>query len=244
MNLLRFLVLIPALTTISFAEDPAANKSAPAPLKLDPRAAAHVVVDVAVFAVPDERAFALLAGLRDPAKIEETARQLEAMAAKKEVQLLAWPQATAVSGQRAHSATSNEFRYPTEFDPPAAPNFAANEAIDVVSEPDAKPKLSGPRATPTAFETRDLGTHLEIAPILSKDAQRVVVEVKFSWAQFRGWTTYVGMIWQPQFTSLKSESSLVLRSGGRCLLGIHKLESPGNHVAIMIARASVERAGR
>lgn len=242
-------IILPAFTMAAtlLADPPSTNNGAPAttpsqpPVRLDASATVQITVDVAVFAVPEERAIALLGDLRDPAKIADAERRLEAMAAKKEVQLLAWPHLTSTSGQRAHSETADEFKYPTEFDPPAAP--AGNDDAEAISGPDAKPKLVGKRPIPTAFEVRDLGAQLEIAPFLSDDGERIVLGVTFSWAQLRGWDTFTGLVWQPRITSLKSDGTFVLHSGVPRLLGIHRLETPANHIAILIVRATAEKAG-
>lgn len=247
---MKAICLFALITTAGtlLGDPPCADNSVAKPLPsqvpqtFDGSATVQIAVDVSIFAVSEERALGLLADLRNPAKIAETEQRLEAMAAKKEAQLLAWPHLTATSGQRAHSETMNELRYPTEFDPPASP--AGNDDAEAVSGPDAKPKLIGKRAMPTAFETRDLGLQLEIAPFLSDDAQRIVLAVTFSWVQLRGWDTFTGQVWQPDFVSLKGNGTFVLHSGVPHLLGIHRLETPANHIAILIVRATAEKGAQ
>ena len=76
---------------------------------------------------------------------------------------------TAKSGLRAICESVTEYTYPTEYDPPA------------VSE---KVKLSGQTEAPvtppnaTAFETRNVGTTLEVDPFL--DADNVTVDLNFA----------------------------------------------------------------
>lgn len=64
------------------------------------------------------------------------------------------------SGQRAKAESVNEFIYPTEYDPPEIPNT-------VTLKDGAESPISA--ATPTAFETRNLGTTMEVDPVLGAD---------------------------------------------------------------------------
>ena len=242
MKTIRFLLSLFALISSLRAESPPASEAEPkhveSAVQFDSTATAHVVVDVAMFVVSEKRALTMVDDLRNPAKINEAAQRLEAMVAKKEAELLAWPHLTSISGQRMHSETIDEFRYPTEFDPPQGFPIGNDEA-EPISGPDAKPKLVGKRATPTAFETRNLGPQLDIAPVFSPDGERIVLSVTFTWAQLAGWNTFNGQIAQPRFVSLKSMGNFVLHSGSRVLLDVHRLEMPANHVAILILRGTM-----
>lgn len=64
------------------------------------------------------------------------------------------------SGQRAKAESVNEFIYPTEYDPPEIPS-------SVTLKDGAEAPISA--ATPTALETRNLGTTMEVDPVLGAD---------------------------------------------------------------------------
>lgn len=64
------------------------------------------------------------------------------------------------SGQRAKVESIDEYTYPTEYNPPRIPN-------EVTLKGGAEAPIAA--ATPTAFETRNLGTTLEVDPVLGGD---------------------------------------------------------------------------
>lgn len=73
---------------------------------------------------------------------------------------------TCPNGQKATTESIREFIYPTEYEPPELPNtihiHSNGTKADETAIAAAKEVATGP--TPTAFETRNLGTTLEIEP--------------------------------------------------------------------------------
>lgn len=94
-------------------------------------------------------------------------------------------------GQIAKIDNLREFIYPTEYDPPELPNelgfipLGGNVrlVVDVVEFP-AVP------AQPTAFETRGLGTSIEVEPTVAADNLTVSLNVTLDITDFRGFINY------------------------------------------------------
>jgi bla regulator protein blaR1 len=105
-----------------------------------------------------------------PGQFQEFIRKAEQ---KKGVDLMSAPTVTTKSGQRAVIQIVREFRYPTEFDPPGA-----------------NPALKIP-ATPSHFETRNLGVTLEVVPTVTSD-RRIQLVVAPEVADFSGFINYGG----------------------------------------------------
>ncbi|MCP5547535.1 MAG: hypothetical protein H7A50_09195 [Akkermansiaceae bacterium] len=81
------------------------------------------------------------------------------------------------SGQKATSESIEEFIYPTEYEPAELPSD-----IHFKSKEDEEKARSARRdfatgPTPTAFETRNLGSTLEIEPTLSEDD--MIIDLRF-----------------------------------------------------------------
>lgn len=92
---------------------------------------------------------------------------------KKGTDLMSAPRVTTRSGQRATIQIVREFRYPTQFDPPVA---------------SATLKIP---ATPSHFETRNLGVTLEVEPTVTND-HRIHLAVSPEVADFAGFIDYGG----------------------------------------------------
>ena len=100
---------------------------------------------------------------------------------KKGADIMAQPSVTTRSGQAASIKIIREFIYPTEYEPPELPSQGGGVTISI----DPNGNISGVAAstapaivipaTPTAFETRDVGVSLEVLPVA--DASRRFVDV-------------------------------------------------------------------
>lgn len=100
---------------------------------------------------------------------------------KKGVDLMSQPSVTTRSGQAASIKLIDEFIYPTEYEPPELPNNSSSITVTIengqitgATANNTTPQIVIP-ATPTAFETRDLGVSLEVLPVA--DANRRYVDV-------------------------------------------------------------------
>ena len=107
-------------------------------------------------------------------------------------------------------------------------------------------------ASPTAFETRNVGERIEFkARVLEHGAwvaisveathSRLEEQVKFDFAELPGGEKLA--IHQPQFSVLECKSSFRLRNGEKILLGVHKLAKPEKTFELFVLRAKATRAG-
>lgn len=106
---------------------------------------------------------------------------LRALAQKKEVDLASSPSVVVRSGERASILMVREFIYPTEFDPPEIPQ----EAIG-----GAGATFPVTPTTPTAFETRNVGTTFEVEPVISRDGTSVELNLAPAVVEFEGFINY------------------------------------------------------
>ncbi len=149
---------------------------------------------------------------------ERTAELIRKLSQQKGVSLMSAPSVTTRSGQRAKVEVVREFIYPTEFDPPR------QLGKDQVVIP----------TTPTAFEMRPVGIKLEVEPLVTPDHAidlTLVPEV----TSFEGFMNYgnpieepggapgaiasVNKMEQPIFHTLKTASSVVMKSGQSVVFG-------------------------
>ena len=100
---------------------------------------------------------------------------------KKGVDLLAQPSVTTRSGQAASIFITQEFIYPTEYEPPELPNTVGT--TDGGSFPVTP-------ATPTAFERKDVGITLEVLPVADANRRYVDVTLTPTITDFDGFVNY------------------------------------------------------
>lgn len=142
------------------------------------------------------------------------------------------------SGEKATSEAISEVIYPTEYEPAQVPETLsvatsqptvkkAPQAVTDASKLAHTPpiSLSGgliSPATPTAWETRDTGTIIEIMPTLSEDAK--FIDINFFWVRtelvdIRSWGQGVSTCQQPEFEAHKLSSGATLTVDRPHLIG-------------------------
>jgi len=115
---------------------------------------------------------------------------LRALDQKKGVDLLSAPRVTTKSGQRAVIEIVQEFRYPTEFDPPQIPqNFGGGGSSGVGGSSTIAVFPVTP-TTPTAFETRNTGVTLEVEPTVGADNYTIDLNLVPQVVEFEGFINY------------------------------------------------------
>ncbi|MDA0814310.1 MAG: type II and III secretion system protein, partial [Verrucomicrobia bacterium] len=111
---------------------------------------------------------------------------LRALSQKKGVDLASSPSVVVRSGERASILLIREFIYPTEFDPPEIPQeFVGGGATD-----GGGASFPVTPTTPTAFETRNVGTTFEVEPVISQDGTSVELNLAPSVVEFEGFVNY------------------------------------------------------
>jgi hypothetical protein len=192
--------------------------------------------DVLMVAVPLDRALQLLGELQtdDDRKVETAFAQIQEMIAKKQATFIAWPSLVSLDGQRAVVETIVEKRYPSEFIPPLTPSLSGLNLVDHANS-----------GLPESWETRNIGTTLEVAATVLDEGKRIHVDLLPQRVGLIGWKTYkvgkkdVGLvdIDQPEFATQKVTSSLSIRNGARVLIAAHHMELPTDQIEFFILHA-------
>lgn len=116
---------------------------------------------------------------------------LRALSQMKGSDLLCDSYVSVVPGQLAKLEQVREFIYPTEYDPPEIPNTFGQVTIgNVIYTGPSDPIFPATPATPTAFETRNLGKVIEVEPTVSSDNRTINVNVLMDFSEFSGFINY------------------------------------------------------
>lgn len=129
---------------------------------------------------------------------------------------------TARSGQKATSESIEEYIYPTEYEPAELAGNTGGDDGPVNGVPAKEVRrVSATGPTPTAFETKNLGSTLEIEPTLGEDARiidlRFLPEIVYHvgnevWAEWKG--EYGNSpIQMPKFYKVSVNTSVTLADG-------------------------------
>ncbi|HEV7869188.1 MAG TPA: hypothetical protein VGO90_15985 [Chthoniobacteraceae bacterium] len=200
----------------------------------------QVRTNLLMVSVPQPIALELLPSLRDGSKIEATSQRLVQMIARKEARLIAWPEVVTQSGQRALTEGILEERYATEF--------GLRKAADGFRPP-AKPDSAD--LAPTAFETRNTGTTLEVEAVVAPDGGSILVSLvpqHVALAEMK--THFTGKnsagadirLDQPQFRTMKTTVSVRLLSGQQLLLATFE-DHTANALVFFIVQAEILPGG-
>ena len=130
--------------------------------------------------------FALLGVFTDP----QISLSLRALKQSKGTDVMTNPSVAVKSGQKASIRSVRLFPYPTEFDPPQIPQQVGTTRYRSIGFSGSN--NSGPvtPTTPTAFETRELGTILEVEPVISGDGRTVELSLTPTLTEFEGFVDY------------------------------------------------------
>ncbi len=138
---------------------------------------------------------------------------MRGLSQKKGTDLMTAPSVTARSGEKATIEIIREFIYPTEYEPPELPNSVGTSTIGGVGG-----GIGGggagifpvTPATPTAFETRNTGVTLEIAPNIG--ANDFVIDLNFApeIVEFEGFINYGSPIQSPSSDALGNPTTVTI----------------------------------
>jgi general secretion pathway protein D len=115
---------------------------------------------------------------------------MRGLAQKKGTDLMTAPSITAKSGQKATIEVIREFIYPTEYEPPELPEGGGGINLGGGGGGGGGGGNIATPATPTAFETKNLGVTLEIEPTIG--ANDFVIDLRFipEIVEFEGFINY------------------------------------------------------
>lgn len=122
---------------------------------------------------------------------------LRALSQKKGVDVNASPSVTTKSGLKAIAEVTQEFIYPTEFDPPRLPQGGGNRLITGPQQ-----QMIATPTTPTAFEMRKTGVVVEVEPVISEDGRTVELTIAPELTEFEGFVNYGSPISVPASLSV------------------------------------------
>ena len=209
-------------------------------------AAWKVFAECRMVTLPQKAAISLIEEFGEPEKVNDAwdrlERMLESGAATLEADLI-------VQGAEEKPLVSEcveEMKYPTEYNPPPLPQH-----LPLAAAPEALKMWPLIGASPTAFETRNVGERIEFKARVLEDGAWVAISVeaihsrlreqaKFDFAELPGGEKLA--IRQPQFSVLKSKSSFRLRNGEKILLGVHKLAKPEKTFELFVLQVKASRA--
>jgi hypothetical protein len=201
----------------------------------------NVRVDVQMVTMTQVRALPLLPDLQsdEAVRVDGAIKRIQEMIARNEAKLTGWPHVVTFQDERAVSESILEKRYPIEFYPTQRPQNAS-PATGAIDAEEASP-------FPNTFETRNMGTTLEVEAWVLKDGKRIglsLVPQRITLLNMETFAVDVAKavrIDQPQFGSEKTTTALVVRNGERILLAVHQLYTPENEIEFFILHAAATR---
>ncbi len=165
---------------------------------------------------------------------------IRGLAQAKGADMITRPSIVTRSGQRASIDITRDFPYPTEYDPPEIPQDGGAFGGFGVGGDGAPPSFPVTPAHPTSFEVRNVGTQLEVEPIVGADNYTIELNLAPEFNQFEGFINYGtpilttgtnllgefesiplsdNRILQPVFRTLRENTSVVVWDGATVVFG-------------------------
>lgn len=104
---------------------------------------------------------------------------LRAINQQKGVDLVSAPKVTVTSGRKALINITRKFPYPRDYSPPQVPQAQGAGGFQPASP-----------ATPTSFETRNVGVQLEVEPTIGPDGYTIDLSLSPQITEFQGFVNY------------------------------------------------------
>lgn len=129
------------------------------------------------------------------------------------------------SGQKCTTESIHEFMYPTEYEPPNPP--PSNDGKEKGDVP--PPSVPSSIATPTVFETKNIGSTMEIEPTIGDDDQtidlRFLPELTWHtgdtvWSERKDEKGNVTKVAMPDFYKLSINTSITCITGQYVMVGV------------------------
>ncbi len=204
------------------------------PVEKPPRPV-NIHFEVQVFRLPRSVAFSLVLNLPKNTDYTAVLKQVQALVAEKKATLIATPSMSTLSGNRTVVESILEHRYPTEFEPPQIPlqigsaespsKKTSTTSKTTTTSVTVETKGSFPMTptTPTAFETRNLGTVLECEPVYEKEFDTISFQMAIQFTALQQMIKYAtengGVIEQPIIYVEKMTTNTTVKNGGTAFLG-------------------------
>ncbi|MFZ0436439.1 MAG: Amuc_1098 family type IV pilus outer membrane protein [Chthoniobacterales bacterium] len=129
---------------------------------------------------------------------------LRAVNQQKGVDLVSAPKVTVTSGRKATINITRKFPYPKEYTPPTVVPPTTPGQIQPANP-----------ATPTSFETRNVGVQLEVEPTVGPDGYTIELSLSPQITEFQGFVNYgspisaIATVYSPVLNSIGSKSVLL-----------------------------------
>ena len=104
---------------------------------------------------------------------------LRAINQQKGVDLVSAPKVTVTSGRKATINITRKFPYPKDYSPPIVPQTQGGGGVNPATP-----------ATPTSFETRNVGVQLEVQPTVGPDGYTIELTLSPQITEFQGFINY------------------------------------------------------
>ena len=229
----------------------------------------EIEMDLLVVRLSDKRAMALIPQLRDRKRAADATKEVLKLVTDGEATLIGWPVLTTKSGQRAVVEQIDEFRYATEFDPagsakvvethPTEPGVAAPPVVPVAphTEPPVQPKDASTittdtvnEASPTAFETRNIGVTFEVEPNIDPNGRTIDINMVPQHVRLRGMRKVTVerpkertsvVVEQPEFVTHKVTTSISMEDGDYALIGVFNVADMPGQMEFFILHSRIKR---
>lgn len=206
----------------------------------------NVRIEVQMVTMALDKGLPLVPNLRDPGSIDGALSKIQKLIEEGEATLIGRPQVVTKSGQRAVTEDIREVRYATEFDGEQVAKASAGDKKS--SQKEAAHPARGGAPVPTAIETRNVGTTLEVEPVLAPDGKTIDVNIVPQSTRLLEFKTIAsgrdanGHDWnieQPIFYTAKTTTSLALTSGKPVLLAEFRGPEGSEQIQFFILKAEV-----
>lgn len=211
----------------AFEKSPGSDGGTPATDPFDPDRSAPKNIQVQVeFIELAQEALTKLLFLAEP-KTSDAAplrKQLQELVAKNEAKVLETQLVVSKSGQKSTTEGIHEFIYPTEFTSPGEEKLPKEK-----DKPSLMASFPAGVATPTAFDTRNVGSTLEIEPTLGEDDKtidlRLVPELVWHtgnivWLEHKDEAGNVYQVQMPDIYTIHLNASVSCISGQYMLIAV------------------------
>jgi hypothetical protein len=204
----------------------------------------NITAECQMVIVPQKTALSLLPELLDEVKSEAAYRKLNQMIEAGQAELAAHFVAKVSDSENAVVESVEELRYATEFDPPNLPQNAPENPVILKDWP-----ITG--ITPTSFETRNVGTTMEINVEVRSNGRWLYLVAIPQHVRFLRWAkTDAGklangerlFVEQPIFHTMKNKSELQMKNGQSVVLGVHKVPERTDQMEIFLLRVEAKPA--
>lgn len=205
----------------------------------------RVRAKVEMIALPTATALRLLPRLNNVYQSEAACRELQRLVDAGGAELLEQPSVLVNHCNGAKTDSGQTIRWPSEFEPRAAPGTIENAEI-------THREQRWGAIPPYSFDNDQLGARLEVETFVEREDGDVILqnEVAAELDTVDGWREFlgpadphgvIGVIRQPVISRYKVQGAIEIRPGAHKLLGTFTCAKPQPHVIVFIFSATATR---